>query len=360
MDFGIKKEERRKRKLGKRGEITSEQTVKFVLPVLAFLIVLGFLVYLSFKEAAQEDICHLSVLSRGTSPESAQALIPLKCSTKKICLTDGNGKCEDSLAGESEIEVVKLPSDNKKAARVIEEVSAEAMYSCWKMMGEGKIDIFGSYAKSRGFDVSKPTCIICSRVAVDKGVGKDVMDKIDVHRYMKENRIPDEDLTFLQSFTDRSVNSYPYVSRNLFEDTNIAAPEKSDKIEDVRVNGREIALVFMQIRSKKVSDVLTNLGGDALLVAGGAFITPPVRKVAPKILSFRTTGVLGIGVILGTASMASINAYSGQMIAAGYCGALTSTVQDKRLDDEGCSIVEAVPYDFRAINTMCEEIEGMP
>ncbi len=351
---------RRGIELGKKGEITSEQTVKFVLPVLAFLIVLGFLVYLGFKEAAQEDICKLSVLSRGTSPEAAQASIPLKCTTKKICLSDGKGKCEDSLAGEEEIEIVNLPKDKDKSARLIEETSAKAMYNCWQMMGGGKIDIFGSYAKSRGFDVTGPTCVICSRVAIDKGIGKEVMDKIDVHRYMKENRIPDGDLTFLQSFTDRSVNAYPYVSRNLFEDTNIATPEKSDKIEDVRVNGREIALVFMQIRSKKVSDVLTNLGGDALLVAGGAFITPPVRKAAPKILSFRTTGVLGIGVILGTAGMASINAYSGQMIAAGYCGALTSTVQDKRLDDEGCSIVEAVPYDFRAINTMCQEIGGMP
>jgi hypothetical protein len=368
-----KKEEREEGffgRISRKGEITSEQTVKFVLPVLAFLIILGFLVYLGFKEAAQEDICHLTVISRGTSPEAAQAAIPLKCATKKVCLTDGSGRCDDSLAGEQEIEVVKLPTvrntedkeNIRKAARVIEEVSAEEMYNCWKMMGEGKIDIFGNYYISRGLKtVEGPTCVICSRVVIDKGVSEEVTSEVDVRRYMKENQVPDGDLTYLQAFTDSSFNTYPYVSTKAFQEKIKSIEDKN--IDEVQASGREIALVFMQIKAPGIAEAIGNLGQDALFSAGGAFMVSSVRGVS-GVLSLGKLGLRSVPVVLGggaaLAAFSGFNAYLGQTTAAGYCGALTTTSEIERASGkEGCSIVEAVPYDFRAINTMCEEIEGI-
>ena len=335
MNFWMK---RRGIELGKKGEITSEQTVKFVLPVLAFLIVLGFLVYLGFKEAAQEDICKLSVLSRGTSPEAAQASIPLKCTTKKICLSDGKGKCEDSLAGEEEIEIVNLPKDKDKSARLIEETSAKAMYNCWQMMGEGKIDIFGNYLVSRGLKRKEgPTCVICSRIAIDKDVSLESIKNVDIHRFMKENKVLDGDLTYLQAFTDKSVNTYPYISKNTFQDKMKSIEDKS--INEVSSSGREIAFVFMQIKAPGIGKAVGNLGQDALLASGGAFVTSGIRGVS-GILSLGKLGLKSAPVILGggvaLAAFSGFNAYLGQTTAAGYCGALTTTSETKKESgDEG-------------------------
>jgi hypothetical protein len=364
-----KKEEGKK---GKRGEISSEQTIRYVVPILTFLIVLGFLGYLGFKGTSQEDLCKLSVLSRGTSPESASALIPLKCSTKKVCLTFGKGKCEESFAGYDDVEVVKLPNADdenswNKAARIIEEVSAEEMYGCWQSMGEGKIDLFGSYAKSRGFNVVNPTCVICGRVAIDKDVKFDVIARVNVHEYMRKNKVPEGGKSYLQAFTDKGINTYPYVSKNIFQEKIKALEDKT--IEEVSASGREIALVFMQIKAPGVGEAVGNLGKDALFTAGGAFMASGVRGFS-SVLSFGgKIGIRSAPVILaGGAALAAFsgfNAYLGQVTAAGYCGALATTPEIKNSKelgggDKGCSIVEAVPYDYRAINAMCEVIEGNP
>ena len=364
---------------GKRGEISSEQTIRFVVPILTFLIVLGFLGYLGFKGTSQEDLCKLSVLSRGTSPESASALIPLKCTTKKVCLTFGKGKCEESFAGYDDVEVVKLPNGDdenskNKAAKIIEEVSAEEMYRCWQSMGEGKIDLFGSYAKSRGINsealslgifkdqgVIKPTCVICGRVATDNSIKDDVLKKVDVHRYMKENKVPDGSITYLQAFTDEGITSYSYVSKSIFDSSKIEKPLEGDNIREINTKGRELALVFMQIKSERILDAWKNLAGDGLLVAGGSFMISPIRASAPKILSFTATKILGIGIVAGLGAHSALNVLSGQTLAAGYCGAFATTPEiEKASGSKGCSIVEAVPYDYRAINSMCEIIEGNP
>ncbi|MBI2632234.1 hypothetical protein HYW75_04475 [Candidatus Pacearchaeota archaeon] len=373
MQKELKKEEtklklREGMKINKRGEIEVEQTIKFVLPVLAFLIVLGFLAYLGFKEAAQEDICHLTVISRGTSPQAVQAEIPLKCTTKKICLTDGKGKCDESLAGEENLDIIKLPKDSRKAARIIEETSVASMYNCWKMMGEGKVDIFGNYLISRGLrPVEGPTCVICSRVAIDKGISQSIINDVNLHEYMRSNKVPGGDKTYLQSFTDSSFNTYPYVSTKSFQDK--LNTIKDENIEEVHASGREIGLVFMQIKAPKISEAVGNLGSDALFSAGGAFMVSSVKGTS-GIISLGKLGLKSAPVVLGggaaLAAFSGFNAYLGQTTAAGYCGALATTPLVKNYDeekgggDQGCSIVQAVPYDFRSINTMCANIEGIP
>ena len=331
---------------------------------------MAFLFGLKLGSYSEDDICKLSVLTRATSPESAQALIPLKCTTKKICLSDGKGKCDESFSGEEKVEVVKLPSDSDKAARIIEETSAEAMYQCWDLMGQGKIDIFGSYAKSRGREIEKPVCVICSRVAIDKNVNQETIGKSDIYNYMRKNRVPGGSLTYLQAFTDKEVNSYSQVSPNIFKDK-IEGLDKSKDAEKITGNGREIAFIFMQIKAQGISDVLGSLGKDGLIVAGGAFLTPGINKVTSNLvlsksgsnIIFKSLPVV-LGLAGGVAVQSAINAYSGQMLAAGYCGSFATNpniANDKNGGGkEGCSIIQAMPYDFRPINGVCDNIEGSP
>src|SRR3989344_4473335 len=283
-------------KNSKKGDIAAYQVVLFVLAIIGFLIVL--LLWSTFKDTSDtsNQICHLSVLTRATSPQAAQSFVPLKCTTKKICLTmDSSQKCDSSFAGEKDISVVKLPTDTEKAARIVEQASAEAMYSCWDVMGRGKLDLFGNYAKYSGISFSdaaleKPYCVICSRVAVDDSVlekksnGKDsdILLKVNIYDYMKKNSPPGESLTYLQLFTDKQFSSYPVIDTNLF---NEKIPNKTTGTAQIRFTRKEIAYVFMQIKSQDVSDVLSNLATSGAVVAGASFLTSPTRTAAGLIVT---------------------------------------------------------------------------
>lgn len=354
------------RRKGRKGLFIMDQTAMWILGIMGFIIILGFIFYINFEKYGEDEVCKLSVITKATSPDEAQSLLPLKCSTNKICLTDGKGDCKESFAGlpENEINKVTLPSDRTRAARIIEEQSAEAMYQCWRTMGEGKLDLFGSYLKSRGLtssSVARPICVICSRIAVDKNVKEDVLKEVNIYRYMKENNVPNTGITYLQAFTDKSFQAYPVIDSKLFNDKLGSKEAFNDGVKFLG-SGREIAMLFMQIKAPKVSEVLNNFAKDTFLLAGGAFLTPAVIGApgASKALFLKVAGSkLGIytaAVAVGLAGQSAINAYSGQLMASGYCGQFSTN--NAGTGREGCSLVEAVPYDFRAINQICDDFEG--
>ena len=337
----------------KKGELSNFQIISLVIVVVSFLIVLViFRTLITSNDSTPQDVCHLSVLARATAPNSVQNAVPLKCTTQKICLTDGKGECAQAFAGEK-IETIVLPGNTDEAARKIEEVTALAMYNCWSMMGEGKLDLFGNYAKTRSLEESKPMCVVCSRVAIDAHVSESVIDLVDVHRYIREEQAPGRSLTYLQAFTDSGVRSYASIKADVYQ-------KKLEEIKDpsvtIEAHDRELAFVFSQIKSVQAKDALQNLGKDALVGAGGAYFTPGVGAIA-SVFSFKekfaaiavTAGVLG--------TKAVINAWRGQALASAYCGDFVSTLGEK---EKGCSLVEAVPFSAKNINTLCTSIEGAP
>ena len=278
----------------KKGELTSAQIITIVIAIMGFLIVLIAL-YLIFGGGFQtdEDVCKLSVLTRATAPGAAQNLIPLKCRTSKICITnDSSGKCSEQFAGESNVQVIKLSGGITDKRKKIEEVSANAMYDCWSMMGEGKLDLFGSATTDFGLGKVTSSCVICSRVAIDKSVGNNVLfidgdaakgSAIDITDYMKRTQIPGQSLTYLQAFTDRGVSSYAKVEPSMTSTlltTDISTSTKANN---------EIAFVFMQIKSKEVTEVLKNMALAGGTVAGGTFMSP-----AGGVASMAGRAVIGV------------------------------------------------------------------
>ena len=338
--------------MDKKGELTSTQIVSITIGILALITMLFALTLIKFGEYTDEELCKLSVLGRAHAADSIQGSLPLKCSTKKICLTRGKGDCSENFAGE-EIEKIKLSADDTKAARLIEEVSAREMYNCWSMMGEGKIDLFGKYATSRGLEVTDSTCLICSRVAIDKGISEDVIKKVDIHRYMKEELVPQSKLTYIQTFTDKVFGAYPSVDRAAYENEANSLREG----DSLSGNGREIALLFMQIKATKASEVLSNLGKDVFLIAAGGYFVNLGAKGVAGVLVGKAIRFILLPVAIGTAPAAALNAYSGQITATGYCGEFSTNDEKAK---EGCSIVQAMPYDANRINNFCKSIEGNP
>lgn len=358
-------------RFGKRGDIATYQIVITILAVLAIIIILIF--YFAFKDTTNvsDNICHLSALTRATSPEAASSYVPLKCTTKKICLTmSGSGKCADSFAGEQDVTTVILPSDALSAARVIEQTSADAMYSCWSLLGEGKLDLFGNFKSYSGlwldFNNIKPYCVVCSRVAIDNSVPKTtVLDKVDIYTYMKRNVPVGQSLTYLQLFTDKQFNAYPVVDQRLFQEK-IVNDSGNTQISFTR---SEIAFLFMQIKTKSAGQVLSNLGTVGAITIGGSFLTGPARSAAGAIIfaGGAAAAIYKIAVVGGIATQAAINAYSGQVMAAGYCGEFSSENADSKSwwngnvgTSGGCSLVESVPYNAQSINQICGTIDGNP
>jgi len=359
-----------KKGLDRRAELTSIQIILIILAIMGFAIVLAALFLVDLGGYSEGDICRLSVLTRATTPSSGQALVPLKCRTKKICIREGflGDACKDRFAGEEDVEYVRLSGSVPEKREKIEEIMSNAMFDCWNMMGQGKLDLFGDVSTTFGFDPVKSSCVVCSRVAVDKSVSNETLYKnrraadgsviyekdssgrripaIDTREYMENHQIPGQSLTYLQTFTDRGVNSYSKI------DTTKPVAEEKEIGRPAQVNN-EMAFVFMQIKTNSVPDVLQNQ-----LYAGGALAGAVFTSGAGKIISLvgakfviAATAVVAVG----TGTIGVVNALEGQKVAGVHCGKFTS---NKKEANKGCSIVQGMDYRFDVINNLCGTIEG--
>jgi hypothetical protein len=135
----------------KRGELTTQQIVILIILIVSFIVVLIFILLLHSDNVGDKQICHNSVVMRGTSVLPSKSL-PLDCKTRYICLSK-DGTCEKMT--NPEIMKVKYKED-------VYEVLAKEMSDCWWMFGEGKIDYVG-----KDFWTSHFYCSICSQIAFD-------------------------------------------------------------------------------------------------------------------------------------------------------------------------------------------------
>lgn len=350
-------------RLEKKGAIEVYQIVITVIAI-ASLAAMLFL-WMNFKDVTEQsdEACKFSVLLRATSFEATQNFIPLKCATKKVCIVeDYSNKCKKDFAGEDNVKYVKVPSPTdekkrKKAIDIINEVNAEAMFQCWEMFGGGKYDLFGNYLKSRALTETKGSyCAICSRIAIDEGVDKRTIEGLNFPEYIKNTKVPGKDITYLQAFTDREFDSYPSADVEL---QSKSSEQGSTKIE---YSGRQIAYVFMQVKSHGYGDALSNLGSDAMFAGTGVFIIPPLRSAGLSVISLAKGIFLKVAVVTTVVAGAVVatNVYSQQQIAAGYCGPFVSKNDAENEGGKmGCSLIQEVPYSISGINNLCDNIEGM-
>ncbi len=381
----------------KKGTLEASETGDWTLFVIAAVILIIFVgvVYALLKGSSEDDLCKLSVLGRATAPISAaQEFVPLKCIVKKVCFSDGRGNCDDPLRGEKNVLQVKIPQPKNKddadtiskAAKIIESESASRMYECWKMMGEGKLDLFNGVKESFGINPVRSTCVICSRLVVDKNIPSYVLEAVDVNEYMKSNSVSTGGgMTYLQAFTgSKDVKGYAKFNPAVFkiegDKLNVDALKKhngplldsnentydKEVIKNANLESdvtskeanRELAFVFMQIKSKKATEVMGNMLKAGGLVVGSTFMTPIVKPASRLLTSIAFTPAGAIS-ILGSTGVAlgygAYNAKQGQLASAGYCGKFTTNEQTAR---EGCSMVQGLNYNKDTINALCGSIQG--
>ncbi len=342
----------------KRGELTSTQIVSLIFAIVSFSILVYFLIVSNLKGNTEDEVCKLSVLTRATSPDIAQRLVPLKCRTKKICFSLGDD-CKAFL-GDKDVTNIKLPSNPEEAANKIEEISADALYTCWRLMGEGKLNLFAGIEKDyKNFisdffkiDEAKPYCVMCSRLAVSENLKKhpEILSKVNLLDYMEKTKIKETGKTYVQTFTDKQVNSFPPLPPADFGN--------SKKQTD------QIAITYMQLLVKD-RDVLKTAydkgvsSGLTVLIGGTQLQTLNPFGALSKGFGFKETAIAAIvtGGISGVS--AGYSAWNNQIIAGQYCGEITGIDSEEQNLKYGCSVV--APLDFNNVesnNQLCTKIEG--
>jgi len=183
----------------KKGEMTSTMLVSIILLVVGFGIILFIYSQLAFEGQVDREICHESVILRGTLPDTLglKDAAPLKCKTSKICVRGkkifGKGECEEFTNADSVI------NNNVNDLTQIEKLISQEIVGCWRMMGEGKISLFSESAAEYGFGDVYPSCVICSRIAFDKESlaekGIDIEER-NVLNYMLTHKIPNGEKSY--------------------------------------------------------------------------------------------------------------------------------------------------------------------
>lgn len=336
--------------MDKKGDLSATTIVLIILAVAGFIIIALFLssIFELHQETTGVELCRLSIIERATAP-IAQGVIPLSCTTEKICITNKKrGKCSQ-FSGEDNIRNVILDlNEHKKSIEKIEEETAFAMYSCWSMTGQGKLDVFSKTGSTVGdftnFASAKSSCIVCSRLAIDEKlweddeVQKNIISYVDVDGYMAKNNVPGSSLTYLQTFTDEGVRSYPSVPPGLTQEI----PEKG--------KSNQLALIFMQIRTTNPGDAFEDTFTGGFIAAGSLFLTSAGRLMTNPYGAIITA----VG-IAGAAGFSAYNAYEGQSTAAGYCGEFTTSDEEAK---GGCSLVKMMEWSVSGVNQLCGNIGG--
>lgn len=359
------------KKLGSRGELTSQQIVVIIIAIIGLIVVL-FFVSLIFDDSGEVDreLCRLSVLTRATAPDVVQASVPLKCTTEKICITSKifGGKCKE-FQGEDNVVSIKLKGTDDEKARQIEKTIADSMYYCYSIMGKGKLDLFANAKEQIVGSSGTPTCVVCSRVALADDISPSILSNVNVDSYLQDNFVPGagNNLGYIEAFTDRGASIFPSTSGvNLKDISQIEVAERKGAATSLQTlnTNRQVAIVFSQVKTVEVGTVLTNLLG---LAVGATAVVPGSLKVG-RALFFTKAAVVTLPIVgIGVGSIIW-NTLNGRSAAALYCGTLISAAVKSGLSEaeneklrEGCSIVQVVPYSVQNVNGVCPgSIQSIP
>ena len=167
----------------KKGEITTQQIVLLIILIVSFIVILLLIVGFDFFAQSDKEICHNSVVMRGT--KLPDAVTPLDCSREYICISE-DGSCEKMIKPD----VIKV-----KTKEEVYSVLAEKMADCWWMFGEGKINYVDPAWKKKNY------CSICTQLVLDNSLenlegidGK--INQDNFYAYLSKTKMPDKDESY--------------------------------------------------------------------------------------------------------------------------------------------------------------------
>jgi hypothetical protein len=173
-----------KREIEKRASILPDFSVKTIILIMGFVILLIVVLYIGYKELIKDTTCEDSVVIRhginlGFTP--VDKIAPLTCTTKKLCLTQSGEGCEvfnmydkdDYLFNRR----IKTQEVSEARAQIIDKL-AEEMYNCQNLFTDDEGEPY--YFMPRNWLISGDDgshvkyCLICTRVVLDNEARKNI------------------------------------------------------------------------------------------------------------------------------------------------------------------------------------------
>ncbi len=311
----------------KLGELTSAQIVGIVIVIFSLLVILGFIFILNPSDVSAEELCHNSVILRGSSGVIRQG-VDLDCRREYICITK-DGSCE----GLSKPDVKKVKNVNE-----VYEILADEMASCWWMFGEGRVDYIGKEAIKSNY------CSLCDEIYFDgslkelEGVVDGNISKDGLYDYLSNVKAPGKEITY---------SEYIFGTNNL--DSLKQSASDQYKIEGTfgKINTGKKYFVVMGITSETSGFLWSLIGSGGGFVAGAitAFLGP--------------VGLIGGAVVIGVSAIggAIIGDTVSQKIANSFEPEIAAIqVQGRGVENQftAPTVLEVDSKKFEALN--CEKI----
>ncbi len=317
-------------KMKKKGELTTQQIVILIILLVSFVIILFLLFRLDLGEESDSELCHNSVIMRGSSVIPTDA-VPLKCSRNYLCITK-DGSCE----GMTKPELKKVKTEEE-----IYDVLAEEMADCWWMFGEGKVNYVTATMTKNNY------CSICSQILFDNSL-KEIKNESEMAAFPKGEISKD--------------NFYNYLSKKTMSDKGISYSQYLLGTNDI--NGLKTEL--SKNATKDVSFGTIKIGEQSFIVMG---ITTEVNTIGWVVRGAALGGVLVVGLAtagVGTAGFIAVLAGEAAAGGAGLAGAgianaISPKIEAITIEGDGIKNKFMVPTiqgansgEFEALN--CEEI----
>lgn len=195
--------EKIKLKTEKKAQMNWSVFLAVVIIIVSFIVILFFYWQYNWKGEINKQTCHQSAVLKASMPKILDrpvAVLPLRCKTEKICITEKffGTECK-GFKGEKDIDVRRVSTDEKKQIEEIKDIIANSLYDCWSMMGEGKLDIF-----SREFAAKKYSsrCVICARIDFDNELKEELKGErgyiSGLSEYLDTKPIPNKNMNYSQ------------------------------------------------------------------------------------------------------------------------------------------------------------------
>jgi len=355
------------KKLLKKGDITVGQIVMIILLLLGFALVLLVYTQLNWSGTIDREVCHQSIVFRGTLISATKDYVPLKCQTNKICIT-GNllqkGNCEE-FTNEKAVVSARV-SNSQDGLEQIEKAYAQEILDCWSMMGEGKLSLFLQFlAETYATGVITPSCVICSRIAIDKkSLDKVDFSQMNLQEYMSTHLVPGKQQTYFQYMAGGSYSGVKLsdqfklgaieVDKDKKVSTDEVDTELGNEFSIDENKPKETAILFMQISAPEYKQVFMTDLATAGIGLGSLSLSAP-KTVAKGTISALTRSWTWIAVAAFGVFQAGSVSYN-RAVSASYCGDMSLGSRAA----SGCSVVRSVDYDVKNILEYCENIENIP
>jgi hypothetical protein len=213
-----------------RKAVTVQATI---ISIIILLISAGILFYflkiLPYQETIDKEACHQSVILRSQQiakirPGEVLGL-GINCRTQEIEINEVNPE-------------------------LMKREIANAMYDCWWMLGEGKLNFFSenNWKQATNLAATSSSCMICAHIKFSDKVRSKV-STFDMTQYLSDTMIPMKNMTYMDYFVGSETEKIPTDVRMMPIDTN-----------------KEYLILYEGIRSEGFSEPLVK---DAALALGG-------------------------------------------------------------------------------------------